>query len=154
MKTHILLAVLLAASITAEEARAEAPAAPTSGPTLTVGEVRFDLQEPGPLAVASPELQASLDIDAVAAEVKRHVAKLRQCYVERLAENPELSGEVLIHWGISDQGRPNHQCLTADTVEDKGVADCVNALVQAGQYPAAKSGETVGVNVPFRFMPG
>lgn len=152
MNTHMLAAVLLATSITAVEARADAPAA--AGPVLTVGEVRFDLQEPGPLIVASPELRASLDIDAVTAEVQRHLADLRQCYVERLAENPALSGEVLIHWGISDQGRPSHQCLTADTVEDKGVTDCVNALVQAGRYPAARPGETVGVNVPFRFTPG
>jgi hypothetical protein len=69
-----------------------------------------------------------VDLGAVATEVEH-----RQCYEQRLAANPRLSGTV----DVGDT------CITEDAVDDPAVTDCVNHLFEAGG--------SVDVSVPFVF---
>ncbi len=95
----------------------------------------------------------SIDLEQVTEEVERRLGDLKQCYNRRLLVNPDLSGEVLIHWGISTSGEATHACITRDTVEDDELRSCVNKLALDGQYPPSQW-QAVDVSIPFRFTPG
>ena len=93
-----------------------------------------------------------IDLNLVQAEIERNLGDLEACYGRALADNPQLSGEVEIHWEISTEGRHTHGCISEDTVADRAVIECVNQLVSQGAYPAAV-GRPVDVTFPFRFTP-
>jgi hypothetical protein len=57
----------------------------------------------------------------------------------------------VIHWVIEESGHVADACITKDTVGDRELADCVNALVlETGAFPAPRGG-SVDVSVPFVF---
>ncbi len=68
-------------------------------------------------------------------------------------ERPDLSGQVVIHWGIDPAGAVMEQCITRDTVEDKAITTCVNGLVSAGPYPLNVD-YALDVSYPFVFGAG
>jgi beta-lactamase regulating signal transducer with metallopeptidase domain len=92
----------------------------------------------------------TIDLSLVAAEVKRNLGGLQQCYERRLLVRPELSGEVAIHWVISPTGKVTEQCITTDTVGDAEITACVNQLIAEATFPAPR-GAAVDVTFPFVF---
>ncbi|MEZ4383054.1 MAG: M56 family metallopeptidase [Nannocystaceae bacterium] len=129
-----------------ELAAAEA-AAPGLRSSLTVGDL-FISGEPGPFIV-----EEGIDLALVAREVERHRGELHACYQRRLAVDPALAGEVIIHAGIDRDGAVTEQCITSTTIEDRELLTCVNELLAAASFPGADD-ETVDVSFPFVFAPG
>lgn len=126
------------------ESRAES-ARTTPRATVSAGTL-----ERNPVTSRPPSF-ADLELSFVEAEVKRRMAGLQQCYERRLAARPRLAGEVVIHWTITETGYVPESCITRDTVEDRELTDCVNALAKA-PFPAPPGG-TVAVSFPFVFAP-
>ncbi len=104
-------------------------------------------QQPGLL----PEDASYLAV--VAIEVQRHAEDLKRCFEGRRRVHPALSGEVVIHWTITTDGKVPDQCITRDTVGDPEIADCVNKLVTDSKFPAPP-GAAVSVEFPFVFRTG
>jgi beta-lactamase regulating signal transducer with metallopeptidase domain len=143
----------------------------SNAPVLSKGDKPADVPAPrGTLSVGMPSLRepagtdfppslatypppanrGAVDLSLVAAEVKRRMPTLEHCYASRLAAKPALAGTVVIHWVIEESGKVAEACITEDTVDDRDITDCVNALVQAGPFPAPKGG-AVDVSFPFVF---
>ncbi|MBK8266460.1 MAG: M56 family metallopeptidase [Nannocystis sp.] len=129
-------------------AGAPEPAALRLRASLTVGDLFISSGEPGPFAI-----QEGIDLSLVAREVERHRGELHACYQRRLAVDPALAGEVIIHAGIDRHGAVTEQCITSTTIEDRELLTCVNALLAAASFPGADD-ETVDVSFPFVFEPG
>lgn len=148
------------ASTASAASLADQPARTSLG-TLTVGEPSLDtqaaaappLQQPVmPSMFRPPARRGTLELSLVAAEVKRRLGALAECYERRLAASPALSGTVDIHWTIDETGKVPEACVTTDTVGDRELIACVNRLVQDGRFPAPRGGP-VDVSFPFVFTP-
>lgn len=131
--------------------------APASHGTLSIGAPFVREPDAVPLFVRAPNplsphaAQGALDLSLVTTEVKRRLGDLERCYERRLAAKPALSGAVVIHWVIAENGTVPDACITKDTVGDPEVTDCVNKLVQeGGPFPAPRGG-SVDVSLPFVF---
>ncbi len=106
------------------------------------------------LTVGQPTLnEGSIDLSLVTKNLEDRLDELKRCYENQLTRDADLEGEVLIHWGINDQGKYNHACISNDTAETDALRTCVNDFVSSGQYPSAK-GQLVDVSVPFTFSLG
>jgi len=154
--TAALTASLLLASCassTAPRAVEALPAvdavAPTSLVSLTAGRATV-LPDPTTQATGDRTI-ADADIAAITQEIERRLASLEECYRDRLATNPDLHGEVLIHWGIRDDGEFDHGCISEDSVADKVVVGCVNNLIADGRYPESAA---YPVDVEYSFVFG
>jgi hypothetical protein len=123
--------------------------------TLSVGMASVREPPVGPYARAAFSAQAqpgSLDLSLVTDEVNRRLGALEACYERRLAVKPALTGTVEIHWVIDEHGNVPEACITKETVGDREIVDCVNALVGKGGFPAPRGG-AVDVTMPFVFAP-
>lgn len=143
--------VLIACTSAASEPKASSAAAPAADVSIGKPSVRDPearpFQQPGLL----PEDANYLAV--VAIEVQRHAEDLKRCFQGRRLVNPALSGEVVIHWTITTDGKVPDQCITRDTVGDPEIADCVNKLVTDSRFPAPP-GAAVSVEFPFVFRKG
>lgn len=128
---------------------APTPPAPTSALRLGtpwVQELAVEGQTPPPaLMEARP-----LDLLEVQAELRRHMGDLERCYDRRRQARPGLSGQVVIHWSILENGQVGEQCITEDGVGDPELLDCVNALIRASRFLPVSDGP-VDITLPFLF---
>ena len=100
----------------------------------------------------SPSAAEAPYLSWVARAVERRMADLEQCYARRLLERPRLAGTVEIHWTITATGQVSEQCITADTVGDAALVDCVNRLVEGTLFPPPAD-DSLTVSFPFVFTP-
>jgi hypothetical protein len=108
------------------------------------------MPEDGQVMLGPPEPEQVLDPSLVASEVGRRLGDLERCYAARLAEDPTLGGEILMHWGVGPDGKTAEACITEDTVEDDAIRVCVNQLVASVSFPGPLAGP-VAVTLPFVF---
>ena len=150
---RIALTALTGASVVMLACSSARPAsvAPASRGMLSFGAP--SVRGPGPLAPPTMfrevQTRPTIDLARVAEEVQRRAGTLEQCYQRRLTERPSLAGTVEIHWVIEESGRVLDACVTKDTVQDRELVECVNALVME-PFPGTTRG-TVDVSVPFVF---
>lgn len=132
-----------------------APLARPAGPVISAGALSaVILGEPdGLLPPPALALDAPYDLSGITAEVQRHLPELQACYQRRLQEQPDLAGEVVIHWVLQPDGQITEQCIRTDTVADDPLRECVNALVAASDFPAP-SAEPLDVTLPLVFRAG
>lgn len=101
--------------------------------TVTVGPVGYLVREG---EVAPPLTPADLRHFArVQASIRDRIDGLARCYDRRLAERPDLAGEVGLHWEVAAFGAYEHGCMNEGHIEDPELLRCVNLLMESGYYP-------------------
>jgi hypothetical protein len=122
--------------------------------TTTVVENRPDAGPAGgPGANKGGEMGRSRDDIRAIIVARRDEA--RACYDEGLKRNPQMEGDLDIKWTIDPAGNVTE--VSADdarsTIHDKGVADCIGAIVRRIRFAKSDKGKESRVHYPFNFHP-
>lgn len=89
----------------------------------------------------------------VAQELSHHVRDIKQCYEQRLADNPRLTGRVRFELRIDEDGNVADALTPADNLDDPRVARCIAILARAWTF-ARPRGTEATIKVTYRFRPG
>ncbi|MCA9706153.1 MAG: AgmX/PglI C-terminal domain-containing protein [Myxococcales bacterium] len=144
----------------AEAPVVQAPAPePASEPASEPMDVVPD-EVPDPLA-ESPRasqlhanVEGSLDKAVIRRVVRAHIAEVRTCYNEGLAEDPELAGRVMIGFTIDPDGEVDRAEVASSDLGDGEVAECIAEAIAGWRFPKAADGQPVHVSYPFVLEPG
>ncbi len=104
----------------------------------------------GVVGVSRP-VRGLLNKDEIRGVVRRHRSAFRRCYEKQLRKDPKLRGEVKIKFTISAEGKVASARVTATTMWNVEVEDCVVDEVKTMVFPKPKGGGMVIVNYPFKF---
>ncbi len=104
--------------------------------------------------LAGPEVQGEMDRDAIRDVVRAHIAEIRQCYNQGLAEDPKLAGRLAVHFEIGRTGRVTSAQLQSSDLGHAGVESCVVGAVKDWKFPRPRGGGKVSVTYPFVLSPG
>ncbi len=100
-----------------------------------------------------PTVGPGLAKDIVRRIARAHINELRWCYLSDFAQDPNLSGKIVLTWTIGADGRVSQAKIASDTVGDS-VAECSTKAVSRWVFPKPRAGGTVDVTYPFAFAPG
>ena len=121
---------------------------------LAVGVTGCGSAENRPATQFSDEGHASgsLSRDAVQAVINQNVDRIRQCYGQALARNPNLSGSARFAWTITPAGGVSELSSQGGTMTDSQVSNCISEVIRRMQFPRPQGGP-VQIVYPFIFQP-
>jgi hypothetical protein len=99
---------------------------------------------------SAPEIDGSMNSNAVAAVIRRGMGAIRTCYQRALKRNPSLKGKITIRLSINTMGRVTRCDIDADTIGDPQVASCIKGYARRWRFPPPEGG-SAEVAVPFVF---
>lgn len=91
------------------------------------------------------------DADAVIQPFK---GQFMACYEQGLAQNPELSGRMMLRFGVGPQGELLSQKISSSNLENPTVEACIDAILPTVRFPPLGEQKTALVQVPLLFSPG
>jgi hypothetical protein len=97
--------------------------------------------------------KGGIDERAVQMALKRRESGFRQCYERALKADASLKGEVVVEWGINQEGRALNVKVIRSTISDPKVADCIADIIGRIRFPSATTG-IVPVRKTFDFKSG
>jgi hypothetical protein len=80
------------------------------------------------------------------------LSSVRPCYENALRRQQLASGQILLAWTITKEGGVTGVRAVRDEVGDKGLTECLVAVVGGWKYDSRAEDEVV--ELPFRFEPG
>lgn len=96
--------------------------------------------------------KGSLSREEIEGTLRTVKNQVRFCYEERLKDQPELRGQVIMRFVIAGSG----EVASAEAQADPGMEDvgsCTTQVVQRLKFPSPRGGGKVIVNYPYRFSP-
>lgn len=124
---------------------AEAEASVEVTPAPPVGRIGGQPILPKPVVIGG------IDNADVEAGVMARKAQIAQCFETQRAQNPALSGKVLIKFSIDAEGKVSRSATRSTSLRNGRVENCVNAEVVKAVFPALQSGRFAIVQYPFVF---
>ncbi len=94
-----------------------------------------------------------IDEAGVNLALKRRERGIQQCYERALKSNAQLKGKVSLAWAIDVEGRVLNLRITADSLRDKNVTQCISEIISKIKFPKADKG-IVPVQKTFVFEAG
>jgi hypothetical protein len=97
-----------------------------------------------------------VDVEAYRRTVKKNISSIRTCYSRELANDPKLSGKLVIDWKVDDKGIATEAIPNAQktTLKNNAVASCVVDKIITMKFPHAALGQSVSISYPFTFTNG
>jgi pSer/pThr/pTyr-binding forkhead associated (FHA) protein len=84
--------------------------------------------------------------------VKKHIAKIQQCYERSLFSNPDLAGKVTYEWFITPRGGVTWAKVKATRMRGGDTLHrCVTGVFKRMKFPKAKNRQSTVATVPFPF---
>ena len=83
--------------------------------------------------------------------VRAHLPEIRACYEDGLRSHPDLAGRVVIRFSILGDGTVPSADVTASTLSDPAVGQCIAARVRTFVFPPIDRVGGIQVNYPFIF---
>jgi hypothetical protein len=79
----------------------------------------------------------------------------RACYDEGLKKNPNIEGDLDIFWKIDPEGNVTETGVddAKSTIRDKGVSDCIIAIIKRIHFAKSNKGYESRMHYPFNFHP-
>jgi hypothetical protein len=79
----------------------------------------------------------------------------RACYDEGVKRSPGLEGDLDIKWTIDPEGQVTEAAVddARSTIHDRGVADCVMAVIKRVHFAKSAKGFESRAHYPFNFHP-
>ncbi len=93
----------------------------------------------------------ALPMEVIRRIVHRNHSRIRFCYEKRLAEKPDLAGNVTVKFIISGTGQVQMAAVSHSTAGDPELEQCVSTAVRSMSFPAPEGGGIVIVTYPFEF---
>jgi TonB family protein len=91
--------------------------------------------------------------DPVPRVIRAHMPEVQACYRAGLVEDADLEGRVVLEFRIDSDGGVSDLSVSASTLPDPGVGDCIRRAAARWSFPRPRSGRLVFVTYPFRFSP-
>lgn len=98
-----------------------------------------------------PTVDGGLDKRIVQRVTRQNRREVLNCYEQRVREEPDLSGEVIIKWVIATTGDVISAEISESELDDEAVEDCITSRIERWAFPEPDGGEIVEVNYPFEF---
>jgi len=117
-------------------------AEPEPDEPIQTAEPRASRVQPATMKVAG-----TLDEDVIRRIVRAHINEVRYCYNQGLAEDPELSGRVVVEMKIDGTGTAAASVDSTDLEGD--VPQCIADAASRWAFPRPADGGTVVVHYPF-----
>jgi hypothetical protein len=89
------------------------------------------------------EKLGTIDAAAVNSFMSARFEQVRACYERRLKMNPLLEGDVDLNISIATTGKVSGIAVTADTVRDGEMLDCVRRTIRSWTFPKPEGGRAV-----------
>ncbi len=94
----------------------------------------------------------TVDKEAAAEVVRRHMNQLRYCYMRTLNKDPNVAGKVVIEVTIAPTGEVTNAEITSTTMHNTEVEDCLVGRFMRFQFVETEEGGTL--EVPMIFQKG
>ncbi len=100
----------------------------------------------------APEVDGSLDGDAIAKVVRARLRSIQDCYEKELKRDASLTGKIEIEFTIGAGGEVEDARVSSNKMGSAAVGDCIVSRVRRWRFPQPDGGR-VTVNYPFIFTP-
>lgn len=100
----------------------------------------------------APEVDGSLDRDAITKVVRRRIKSLQDCYERELKRDTSLSGKIEVEFTIGESGRIDEARVSNNQMGSPAVGACLVSRIRRWRFPTPDGG-SVTVNYPFIFTP-
>lgn len=104
----------------------------------------------GVLRMGLIDVQGFCSKSGIQSNVRQRAGAFRACYEQRLKEKPSLAGKITMAWTINLAGQAERVTVTASTLQDESVENCVLATARRMQFLKPEGG-TCAVQVPLVF---
>ncbi|MDP6945141.1 MAG: AgmX/PglI C-terminal domain-containing protein, partial [Myxococcota bacterium] len=102
------------------------------------------------IALGEGKVKGGCDADAVREIIEKRMPPMRYCYVKGMKRNASLAGDLTLRWTITADGRVEQAAVTADSVGDDALSDCVQKNVRRWRFPRSPDDSCV-VEWPMTF---
>lgn len=89
------------------------------------GEARIATRSDVRLSMESMPGTTGAQVSALGTRVAQRMAQIRECYEERVADDPTITGTLRLQFRLGERGQPN-VAIDRDGVNDRGLVDCVS----------------------------
>jgi tetratricopeptide (TPR) repeat protein len=103
---------------------------------------------------APPTVTGLLSPEVIRRVVLRNLGQVAHCHEQALAQDPSVSGRVVIRFIIGGNGSVMGAAVDDSTVPIPSVGTCIANAVRRWQFPAPEGGGIVTVNYPFTLNGG
>lgn len=118
-------------------------------------EVSTKANMPREVFLGSPLVRGEITEKIADTSIQPLKSQLQQCYFQRLAQHPDLTGSYSIYVEVGPEGELlKEPAIESDTVGDQDLWNCVNALLPSLRYKPLGEGKTAWVRYPVLFSPG
>ena len=93
------------------------------------------------------------DASIVVSQIRTRIKAIQACYEKELRRNPSLAGKITTEFTIEERGNVSNVKITANTMGDENVAQCVANTVQRFRFNPGPEGGSVTFSYPFVFAP-
>jgi len=94
-------------------------------------------------------VRGSLSKEIIRRIIRRHINEVKYCYQRDLAQNPGLSGQVIVQFTVGATGQVVTSKIQSSTLHHSGVESCIAQAVRRWLFPRPKGGGIVIVSYPF-----
>lgn len=106
----------------------------------------------GSVKTEAPEVDGSLDPDAIAKVVSSRKRMVQDCYEKELKRDSGLSGKIEVEITIGEDGNVEDARVAKNGVGSEAVGSCIVSRIRRWRFPKPERG-SVTVNLPFIFTP-
>lgn len=106
----------------------------------------------GNVGAGAPSVEGDLSPQVIAAEMRRHMRAVKDCYDRQLKRFPELSGKIVISFEILESGKLSDINVEEDSLKNADVRSCIVTRAKSWRFPRP-SGGSVFVSFPLVFTP-
>ncbi|MEM6533063.1 MAG: AgmX/PglI C-terminal domain-containing protein [Myxococcota bacterium] len=85
--------------------------------------------------------------------IGRNSSRVKYCYEKALQRNPNLGGKVTATFTVGPTGAVLRSNISASTIGDAGVEQCIVRVVRQMRFPPCAGGGTADVTYPWLFKP-
>lgn len=103
------------------------------------------------LGTQDAEVEEGLTKEEVGRVIHAHMKEVRYCYESSMVRTSRVDGKVILDFTISGKGVVAKAKVSASTLPDPALGECIMRRLRTWQFPLPKGGVTVDVAYPFIF---
>ncbi len=97
------------------------------------------------------EVEEGLTKEEVGRVIHAHMKEVRYCYESSMVRSSRVDGKVILDFTINGRGVVAKTKISASTLPDPALGECIMRRLRTWQFPNPKGGVTVDVSYPFIF---
>jgi len=109
-----------------------------------------DTAHAGSAAPAGPA-PGTMDATKVRTVVRAHLGEVSTCVERARMDDRDLTGKITVRIDVANSGQVTRARVTASTVENHGLEDCLVRAISSWSFPAPAGGVAAAFSYPFTF---